>query len=235
MQGAPRTLALTTFALYAWLTPVRSEPLSIVNIGAAALNCVYDTACGFVVADTAAPIPILGLAGRVVLQTRTFTGGAGSPAAVKTGYAYRVNLTGAVGSRCVSALKLPFAAISKIPYIPDRPYADVFVVANGDLGMIGLAAADRTGETVTFTFSKPVCAGASAGEGESSLFFGLTSSEPPRPAVAQVEVAGAASASVAVRAAVAQVEEPKPKPEEKSKSKRRSRSSAARAPPTPRP
>ena len=205
----------------------------MISIGAPALNCVYDTACGFSVTDTVATIPIAGVSGRVVVQTRTFTGAQGSPAAAKTGFEYRVNLTGAVGSRCVSALKLPFATISKIPYIPDGPYADIFVVASGDLGTIGLASADKSGDTVTFTFSKPVCAGASPGQGESSLFFGLTSSEPPKPALAQVDVPGAESASVAVRAAVVQAEEPKVKP--KAKPKPRSRSSAPRARPRRRP
>lgn len=234
MWRALRYLAHMT-ALCAGMAAARSEPLSIINIGASALNCVYDTACGFVVADTVAPIQISGIGGRVVVQTRTFTGSAGSPAAAMTGYGYRVNLTGAVGSRCVSALKLPFTSISKIPYIPDGPYADVFVVATGDLGSIGLASADKAGDTITFTFSKRICADPNPGNGESSLFFGLTSSEPPRPAMAQVDVLGDASANVAVRAAVAQVEEPKPKPEAKSKSKRRSRSSAPRARPLPRP
>ncbi len=125
--------------------------------------------------DTVATIPI-GISGRAALQTRTFTGGAGSSAAGKTGYQYRVNLTGAVGSRCVSALKLPFGTIVKLPYIPGSPYAD------------------KTGDTIIFTFSKPVCAGASPGNGESSLFFGLTADEPPKSAVANVDVTGAASA-----------------------------------------
>ncbi len=228
---APRTLALSALALCAGLPAAQAEPLSLVSVGARAVNCVYDASCGFAVNDTVATIPIAGISGRALVQTRTFAGGAGSPAAGKTGYQYRVNLTGAVGSRCVSALKLPFGSISKLPYIPDGRYVDFYVVATGDLGSIGLAAADKTGNTITLTFSRPVCAGAKPGTGESSLFFGLTSSEPPKPAVAQIDVADAASASVTVRAALAPAEERKPK----SKPKPRSRSSARPAPPPPRP
>lgn len=231
---APRFLALSAVALCAAWPAAQAEPLSITNIGAPAVNCVYDADCGFAVNDTVATIQIAGISGRAVVQTRTFSGGTGSPAAAKTGYEYRVNLTGAVGSRCVSALKLPFGSIVKLPYIPDGPYADIYVVASGDLGTIGLAAADKTGNTITVTFSKPVCPGTSPGKGESSLFFGLTSSEPPKPATAQVDITGESSASVPVRAAAVQAEESKPKekPKEKPKAKRKakpqSRSSARR-------
>ena len=228
----PRYFALSAIVFCAGLSAAQAEPLSVINVGAAAVNCVYDAACGFMVNDTVATIPI-GISGRAALQTRTFTGGAGAPAAGKTGYEYRVNLTGAVGSRCVSALKLPFGTISKLPYIPGSPYADIYVVASGDLGTIGLAAADKTGDTIIFTFSKPVCAGASPGNGESSLFFGLTADEPPKSAVANVDVTGAASASVPARAALAQAEAPKAKP--KAKAKPRSRSSAPRDRPMRRP
>lgn len=165
-MAAPRLLALSAVALFAALPAAQAEPLSVINVGASALNCICDDACGFMVNDTVATIPIAGLSGRAVVQTRTFTGGAGSPAAGKTGYQYRMNLSGAVGGRCVRALKLPFGPIVKLPYIPDGPYVDIFVVASGDLGTIGLAAADKSANTITVTFSKPVCAGASPGKGE---------------------------------------------------------------------
>lgn len=235
-MGAPRFLALTAATLFVASPATQAEPLSVISVGAAAVNCVYDAACGFMVNDMVATIPIAGISGRTVLQTRSFTGGAGSPAQGKTGYQYRVNLTGAVGGRCVSTVKLLFGSIVKLPYIPDGPYVDIYVVASGDLGTIGLAAADKSGNIITLTFSKPVCAGGSPGKGESSLFFGLTSSEPPKPATAQVDITGETSASVPVRAPAVQAEEPKSKPTAKSnakskskpKAKPRSRSSAPR-------
>lgn len=227
-MGAPRLRALSAVALFAALPAAQAEPLSVINVGASALSCIYDDACGFMVNDTVATIPIAGLSGRAVVQTRTFTGGAGSPAAGKTGYQYRVNLSGAVGGGCVRALTLPFGPIVKLPYIPNGPYVDIYVVASGDLGTIGLAAADKSGNTITLTFSRPVCAGARPGKGESSLFFGLTSSEPPKPATALVDTPDAGTASVPVRAPAAQAEAPKAKPAAKSKAKPRSRSSARR-------
>lgn len=218
-------------ALCAGLHSAQSEPLSVINVVASALNCVYDSACGFMVVDTVATIPI-GVSGRAALQTRSFTGATGSPAAGKTGYQFRVNLSGAVGRHCVSAFKLPFGEIVKLPYLPNRPYADIFVVASGDLGTIGIGSADKTGDTITFSFSKPVCAGASTGRGESSLFFGLTANEAPKAGFATVELEGGAPARVPVRTSLAPAEEPKAKPKAKgktkAKSKPRSRSSAPR-------
>lgn len=222
-MSTPRAFALSAVALCLAVPAAPAEPLSIINVSAPAINCVYDKSCHVMVHDTMAAIPMAGISGRAVVQSRTVTGVEGAAAAGKTGYAYRVNLTGAVGKRCVSALKLPFGPIAKLPYIPDGPYADIFVIVSGELGTIGLAAADKSGEVITITFSRPVCAGLGLGKGESSLFVGLTADEPPKPALAQVDLSNGASANVPVRAAVVQVEEPKPK------AKPRSRSSGPRA------
>jgi len=56
----------------------------------------------------------------------------------------------------------------------------VFVVTAGGLGSVTPSAADKVGNDITFSFSPPVCAGSSPGNGQSSYFFGLTSVRPDR-------------------------------------------------------
>src|SRR2546423_15673093 len=71
--------------------------LSIVAVSAPAINCVFETDCTIVVTDSVGIIPVPNLiAGAARLQSRTFAGQAGAPAAGKTGYEYRVDLTTAV-------------------------------------------------------------------------------------------------------------------------------------------
>jgi hypothetical protein len=218
-MGALARFALSTAVILIALPSAQGASLSVVSVAAPGINCIYDPSCRVMATDTVAGIPMAGISGRAVLQTRTFAAAADAPGAGKFGYEYRVNLTGAVGHACVTALKLPFGAIEKLPYNQGGPYGDIYVITSGGLGTIGFAGVEKAGDTIVFTFSKPVCAGAKPGEGESSLFFGLSSSSPPKPVTAQIDVRGAENVSVPARAAPA-AEEPKP----------RSRSSGRRAP-----
>lgn len=53
---------------------------------------------------------------------------------------------------------------------------------------------------VTFTFDPPVCPGNSPGNGETSYFFGLASTDPAQPVSATVGFTDGTSAAVAARA-----------------------------------
>lgn len=78
--------------------------------------------------------------------------------------------------------------ISTLDYNGDGKAEDqVYVVTQGGLGSIGLASAKQWGNTITFNFTAPVCAGGSPGQGASSYFFGLVSAQPPRPVTATVK------------------------------------------------
>jgi hypothetical protein len=179
-----------------------ATPLIISDVKAPDVNCVFNTTCRIVVNDTVGDIAVPGAVGKAFLQSRSFTGAAGAPAAGKTGYMYRIDLTqsAAVGNIvCITALKLNFGPVSKFHYKTGGPLADIFVVTTGGLGSVGLASADLTANVITFKFSAPVCPGASPGKGVTSFFFGLAAVKVPKAITAQVQ-AGNAFINVAARA-----------------------------------
>ena len=182
-----------------WRRPRRS---SVVNVGAPAVNCVYNTSCTIVVSDTIGNIPLPGISGTTRLQSRTFTGATGAPAATKHEFEYRSDLTQAVGVGsipCVSSLTFDFRPITKLPYIKGGPVADIYVVTSGGLGSVGIASADRVGNVTTIIFSKPICAGSSSAKGKTSYFFGLTAPTAPKMTTAQMQITGGALVNVPAR------------------------------------
>lgn len=189
--------------LLAWPAVAAAQPLSVVNVGAPAINCVFSTSCTLPVTDSSASIPLPGIAGTALLQSRTFTATAGAPAAGLRGYEYRVDLTSAVGILnipCVTGLRVTFGPAASLQYNGVGATEQVYVVTAGGLGSIGLASANRAGDDITFTFSSPVCAGGSPGSGDTSFFFGLASSRAPAAITAVAFPLGGGSLSVGARA-----------------------------------
>lgn len=181
----------------------QAAPLQVVNVGAPAINCVFDAKCTIRVNDTIGSIPLPGISGVARLQSRAFVGVAGAPAAGKNGFLYRVDLEQVVGVGslpCVSNLKLDFGPVSKLPYQSGGTPVDVYVITSGGIGSIGVASADKVGNVITFTFSKPVCAGASGGKGDGSYFFGLAAVKTPKAVTAQMQIAGGMLVNVPARA-----------------------------------
>jgi hypothetical protein len=191
------TSAAVILALSAMSATACTTPLSVVQVAAPNVNCVFDPSCRLTVTDTVANLPpVPGYTGTAVLQSRTASvAPAGVPGAGTIPYIYRVDLTGAAPASdqmCVSSLAVNFGPIVQLPYSgPGLPKADVFVVTTGGLGSIGLRSAEKTGNKVTFRFSlasfpspgepfPPVCAG------QTSFFFGLASTSAPIPTTAQV-------------------------------------------------
>src|SRR5471030_396882 len=87
-------LALTS-ALMA--LPAAAQPLTIANVGAPAINCVFSKPvggkCTVIVTDTVGTIAMPpGVSGVGRVQSRTFAGAAGTPGAGKTAYLYRVDM-----------------------------------------------------------------------------------------------------------------------------------------------
>jgi hypothetical protein len=178
--------------------------LTVVTVAAPDINCVFETDCTITVTDSVSSIPIPNLtAGAARLQSRTFTGAAGAPAAGKTGYEYRVDLTTAVTDiefSCVTDLAVDFGPVTKLQYNKVGPADDVFVVTKGGIGKTGILFAEQTGNVVTFTFSQPVCAGPTPNTGDTTFFFGLTSAFAPKAIVAKVGVPGLLPVDVKARA-----------------------------------
>src|ERR1700704_5734126 len=95
-------LAMFPFAAHA-------QSLKVVEVGAPAINCVFQTDCRIPVTDTSGNLLLPTLTpGTAWLQSRTFAGEAGAPGAGTTGYEYRLSMTQASGSGCVVALHLNF-------------------------------------------------------------------------------------------------------------------------------
>jgi hypothetical protein len=190
-------------AVLVWSQSAGAEVLSVVNVGFPAVNCVFDTSCTIGVSDFVANIPVPGIAGTARLQSRMFTGSPGAPASGFHGYMYRVDLTDAVGILnipCVQSLRVTFGPVQSFQYNGAGPLDQVFVVTTGGLGTIGISAANKTGDDITFTFAAPVCAGGSPGHGATTFFFGLASGRAPQAVTATVAPLGGGSLSVAARA-----------------------------------
>jgi hypothetical protein len=196
-MGVRFFLAALGFAIAApSLALAQSGPLTIVTVDAKDLLCIYDKGCKIATTDSSVAFDMQDTIGHLPqprMHTRTVLGAAGSPAAGKTGYLYRLDLTNVVGGldvSCATAFKLDVGPTGKFEYFKNGANADVFVVDKGAPGTVGLAKAERIGSGVTFTFRKRICVGTGPGGGESSLFFGLTSDHPPKTANAQVMLVG---------------------------------------------
>ena len=153
----------------------QAAPLSIVEVEAPAISCVFNAAneprCAITARDSVATFTLPGDSGDARLQARTYLGQTSAPASGAMGYEYRVDLTKVrqkTAKNCVAKLALKFGPVVRLPYSPKGDF-DVFVVTKGGLGSVALASADQVGEVITFTFSEPICPGAT------SYFFGLAS------------------------------------------------------------
>jgi hypothetical protein len=183
---------LTLFLLFSLCANATAQavPLSVVNVSAPPINCIFDASCTVVVNDTTAPITLPG-SGTGFFQSRTFRGLPGSPAMGKYAYLYRVDMRNAVGTLslgCVNSVTVNFGpVVSTLDFNGDGTSTDqVFVVTTGGIGSVGIASADQVGNNITFTFTSPVCAGIGPGRGQSSFFWGLVSTAQPRFVTASI-------------------------------------------------
>ena len=168
------------------------QSLTIVEVGAPAINCVFNQSCTITVSDSTGVIelPYIATPGTAWLQSRTFTGAPGTPGAGKTGYEYRVSLTQAAGTvDCLLGLVLNFGPVAKLPYKNNQP-ADVFVITTGGLGTIGITSAQQFGNVIEFDFSKPLCLSGGPDTHNTTFFFGLAANTTPMPMKAQIFAVG---------------------------------------------
>jgi hypothetical protein len=175
-----RVAAIAAAGLFGAASGAQAAPLSVVDVAAPAINCVFNAtpipnapppACQVVVNDSIGVFTPPGDIGTGRLQSRTYPGTAPAPAAGTMAYVYRVDLTGLKGvtaANCITKLALKFGPVVKLHYGPNGD-SDIFVVTTGGLGSVKIASADQVGGTITFTFAQPVC------PGDTSYFFGLAS------------------------------------------------------------
>ena len=192
MKIAIAAAAIAAAGCFAAAAAAQAGPLTIVEVGWPANNCVFHDNppdCTVVVDDSVGNFNLPGDNGAALLQTRTYPGAKGTPAAGDMAYLYRVDLTNvsvpAGGApNCVTGMTINFpGGVVPLPYPSAPPHgpSDVFVVTSGGPGTVGLKAAVQNGVKIVFTFTAPVCPGAT------SYFFGLASkSVKPVADVAQV-------------------------------------------------
>jgi hypothetical protein len=171
---------------------------------AARIICVFNAHCSAPATDTSADIALpAGVTGTAQLQTRTFVGAIGRPAEGKTAYLYRVDMSRTVSDQdvpCVTDLTVDFGPAPAIAYDGSGKRYEAFVLNDAGSGTVGLYQIVRSGNAVTFTFSQPICAGATPGTGMASFFFGLASDAPPKSTAATVGWPGLEGIPVKARA-----------------------------------
>jgi len=193
------------FALLFCFTPlaIAAAPLKVVNVSAPAINCVFNSTCTVTVNDTTDNIA-MSTGGTGFLQSRTYKGAAGSPAAGLFAYEYRIDLRNAVGAvaiSCIDWMTISFGpVVSSLNYGGDAKPDQVFVVTGGGIGTIGIASAVQTGSNIKFKFTSPVCEVGTPGKGDSSFFWGLVSKTQPKFVTATLHEPGGATHIVKARA-----------------------------------
>ena len=187
-----RVVAGAAAALALGVAAARAQPLTVVEVNAPAVNCVFHPACIITVSDTVGfiPLPYLAAPNTAFLQSRTFSGAPGTPAAGRAGYMYRISLTQAGGSAdCLGGLVLNFGPALKLPYAPNK-LADVFVITSGGLGSVGLKSAERFGEVIVFELAKPLCLDGGPNLANTTFLFGLAADTPAMATSAQIFSSG---------------------------------------------
>jgi hypothetical protein len=181
MHGRPYLYAATAAATLLASTPAPAGPLKVDTVAAPGVNCVFAANCTITVTDSVGQLPLANLntPNTAWLQSRTFTGAAGTPGAGKTGYEYRLDMTQASGSlECINGIVVNFGPITQLPYKNNVP-SDVYVITQGGLGTIGLGDVEKDGDVITFNFAKSICATEQVNAALTTFFFGLASVNPP--------------------------------------------------------
>jgi hypothetical protein len=177
--------ALTSSALAA-------QPLTVVDVNAPAVNCVFQPSCTITVSDTIGIIalPYIVTPGTAWLQSRIYPSAPGTPAFTKTGYVYRISLTEASGTaECLMGLVLNFGPVARLPY-KNGQMADVFVITTGGLGTIGIKSAEKTGDVIDFAFDAPLCLDGGPSIKNTTFFFGLAANGAPKHTDAEIYSSG---------------------------------------------
>jgi hypothetical protein len=169
-----------------------AQPLKIVEVSAPAINCVFNATCKITVSDTSGNILLPTVSpGTAWVQSRTYTGQPGTPAAGLTGYEYRISMTQASGQAdCITSFTLNFGPHKPLAYKNNTP-ADVFVTTGGAVGTIGLKSAERFGDAIEFTLASALCLDGPADAKNTTFFIGLAAAAAPMHVTSQVVAVGA--------------------------------------------
>ncbi|HXF60133.1 MAG TPA: C25 family cysteine peptidase, partial [Caldilineaceae bacterium] len=173
-------------SLFVAAPPVQAAPdalLSMVEVDAPSINCIFDLDCTITVSDKADHFTPPASGGDAFLQSRLWPQGEpGTAGAGLYAYLYRIDLTHAVAvtaRSCITSMRIEFGPIAPLDYNGDGKPDHVFVVTKGGLGNVKPTSADLTGTTLTLKFDDPpICPGSQSGGGDTSYFIGLASTMP---------------------------------------------------------
>ena len=164
----------------------QAAALTVINVGAPKINCVFSPTCSVVVNDSVGALTYTPLGAGTFLQSRTYQGLGATPGAGRTAYEYRIDLTQSANfTDCVAGVVIDFGPVAKLPYGANNTLGDVFVVTQGGLGSVGIKSAVQDGAVITFTFEKYLC------PGQTTYFFGLASLAAPVATLATMFAFGA--------------------------------------------
>src|SRR5574337_1256926 len=178
----------------------REIHLKAAKVSASSIYCTFDPSCTVTFTNrSTTPIPMQ-VGGTAFLESRTFAGKPGTPAAGLYGYEYRINLEKAAETMvnvegvatkhipCLRSMALEFGPIvDTLDYNRDGHVDPVYVVTSGGPGRIGIEHAHGWSSRAIFYFDSPICVGASGSHGDSTYLFGLVSAQPPRSVIATVK------------------------------------------------
>src|SRR5574337_1890155 len=126
--------------------------LSTVNVSSSTVYCLFDPSCTVTITNSnTTPIPMQ-VGGTAFLESRTFAGKPGTPAAGLYGYEYRINLEKATETMvnvegvatkripCLRSMAFEFGPIvDTLDYNGDKKAGDLlYVVTSGGPGRIGI-------------------------------------------------------------------------------------------------
>lgn len=173
-------LSLVVLAFSVLPLSAQAIALNVVNTSSSTLISNFSTTGSVTVTDMTSPVLTNGF-----LQSRIFQAQAGSPAAGKWVYEYRVALNNVVGVTYVPyvyAMQWDFGAfVSTLDYNGDGTHADhVFVITSGAIGSVGVSFASLSPSGTRVNFGSGVYGGSYPGGGQSSYFFGLVSPYAPK-------------------------------------------------------
>jgi len=172
MKSGP-AVWLAAAAVLCASAPAHSAALTVVEVNAPAINCVFNPTCTVTVTDSVSTLQFTPYGAGAFLQSRTYSGQPGTPAAGLIAYEYRLDFTQALGfTECVAGMVLDFGPVQKLTYPPNQP-AHAYVITQGGIGTVGIESAEQDGNVITFTFKTYLCAGAS------TQFFGMAAGKAP--------------------------------------------------------
>ncbi|MEZ4706506.1 MAG: hypothetical protein R3A44_04830 [Caldilineaceae bacterium] len=204
MQTSASSAGAITFAPAPKELAAPDVALQIVNVGAPAINCIFDLDCTITVNDFSDTFAVPGAAGLGTLVSRQWPiGEAGTKGEGLYPYLYRIDLGQAAATTavvCVDSLDIDFGGpVEKLDYDGNNEVEDVFVVTSGGVGSIAPVLAEQTGTGIRFTFKPAVCP-AGSNTGSDTFYFGLASKQPPQDIVATVNNGSSVIANPKARA-----------------------------------